>query len=221
VVALNDLNALLENAEVDRSRLEAAISRYGRQLEQNSFEVHYNLALAFLNLGRIEEGLQQLRSAGKLQPHNKVLGALAFVLSQRLTTSAPGTAPASPRATVLVVDDSATQRQFVKQVLDQHGYTVITANDGEEALQKLANPDVVLLDINMPKLDGYQVCKTIRENSATAHLPVIMLSGKDGFFDKVRGRMVGSTDYITKPCEPAVLLATIEKYLTVNYCTRE
>jgi twitching motility two-component system response regulator PilG len=119
---------------------------------------------------------------------------------------------ATRKTTILVVDDSATQRVFVSQVLGEHGFQVVTASNGEEALQKLSNIDLIFLDINMPGMDGYEVCKSIKENPATVAIPVIMLSGKDGFFDKMRGRMVGATDHVTKPCEPAVLLAAIEKH---------
>jgi twitching motility two-component system response regulator PilG len=92
---------------------------------------------------------------------------------------------------------------------------VITAVDGMDALAKINEvvPDLVLLDITMPRLDGYQVCKLIRNNEATKDVPVVMISGKDGFFDKVRGRMAGTNGYITKPFGPDTLMKTIELYL--------
>jgi twitching motility two-component system response regulator PilG len=116
--------------------------------------------------------------------------------------------------TILAVDDSPTIGKLVELALSRHGYNVVLATDGMEALGKLGevNPDMVLLDINMPRMDGYQVCKAIRGNATTRHIPVIMLSGKDGFFDKVRGRLAGSTDYITKPFEPEKLLIAVQKY---------
>jgi twitching motility two-component system response regulator PilG len=124
----------------------------------------------------------------------------------------PQASTPTPKATILVVDDSATQRMFVAQALGQQGFRVVTAANGDEALQKLDDVDLIFMDINMPGMDGYQACKAIKDNPARATIPVIMLSGKDGFFDKMRGRMVGATDHVTKPCEPAVLLAAIEKY---------
>ncbi|HKX84194.1 MAG TPA: response regulator, partial [Pyrinomonadaceae bacterium] len=89
------------------------------------------------------------------------------------------------------------------------------SNDGPEALELLKEliPDLVLLDINMPKMDGYQVCKLIRSNHATQNVPVVMISGKDGFFDKVRGRMAGTTGYMTKPFGPESLMKAVEAYL--------
>lgn len=125
-------------------------------------------------------------------------------------------APAPSRGTVLVVDDSTTVRKLVAITLERHHFRVITAADGLEALAHLESkiPDVVLLDITMPKMDGYKVCKTIKSNARTSHLPVIMLSGKDGFFDKMRGRMAGSTEYLTKPFDPDTLIKTVARFIT-------
>ncbi|MEM8962931.1 MAG: response regulator [Acidobacteriota bacterium] len=116
---------------------------------------------------------------------------------------------------VLVVDDSPTVRKLVAVTLEREGYCVISASDGMEALAKLNDlvPDLILLDIAMPNLDGYQVCKVIKANEKTRDLPIVMLSGKDGFFDKVRGRMSGATDYVTKPFEPKALVTTLDKHL--------
>jgi twitching motility two-component system response regulator PilG len=118
------------------------------------------------------------------------------------------------RGTVLVVDDSTTVRKLVAITLERHHFRVITATNGLEALAYLESemPDVVLLDITMPKMDGYKVCKTIKNNAETSHLPVIMLSGKDGFFDKMRGRMAGSTEYLTKPFDPDTLIKTVSRF---------
>lgn len=116
---------------------------------------------------------------------------------------------------ILVVDDSPTVRKLITTKLERSGYRVIQAVDGLDALEKInsAVPDLVLLDITMPNLDGYEVCKRIRSNEATKNIPVVMISGKDGFFDKVRGRMVGSSGYITKPFGPETLMKTVESYI--------
>ncbi|MFI5178745.1 MAG: response regulator [Vicinamibacterales bacterium] len=114
------------------------------------------------------------------------------------------------RRTVMVVDDSPTIRKILGLTLERAGYKVVAEPDGESAVERLAHvvPDVILLDIAMPKLDGYDVCKRIKKDPRTAHVPVVMLSGKDAFFDKVKGRMAGATEYLTKPFEtPAVLSA--------------
>ncbi|MBA3713741.1 MAG: response regulator [Pyrinomonadaceae bacterium] len=114
----------------------------------------------------------------------------------------------------MIVDDSPTVRKLVTIKLEKHGHRVVAASDGMEALTKLQEevPDLVLLDINMPRLDGYQLCKLIKSNEATKHVPVVMLSGKDGFFDKMRGRVAGSTAYMTKPFDPETLIHTVNEY---------
>ena len=116
---------------------------------------------------------------------------------------------------VLAIDDSPTVRKLVAITLMRHGYRVETASDGMEALARMQEmiPDLVLLDISMPHLDGYQICKVIKANAQTQTVPVIMLSGKDGFIDKVRARMAGAIDYITKPIEPKLLTRRIDKIL--------
>ena len=118
-------------------------------------------------------------------------------------------------STILVVDDSPTICRLVVTTLEKRGFEVLTAADGMEALAKLNEqlPDLILLDITMPRLDGYQLCKIIKGNAATKDTPVIMLSGKDGFFDKVKGRMAGAVGYITKPFKPRTLLETVNKHL--------
>jgi CheY-like chemotaxis protein len=123
---------------------------------------------------------------------------------------------AMPRGkTILVVDDSATVRKLISGKLEKSGHHVVCAEDGLEALERLeaSMPDLVLLDIAMPKMDGYEVCKQIRLNPAAKDLPIVMISGKDGFFDKVRGRMAGTTGYVTKPFGPETLMKAIETYL--------
>jgi twitching motility two-component system response regulator PilG len=118
------------------------------------------------------------------------------------------------RGRILVVDDSPTICKLVSLTLEKHGYPVIAAASGLEALAKLNDglPSLILLDITMPGMDGYQLCKIIKGNQETASIPVVMLTGKDGFFDKVKGRMAGSSDYITKPFAPETLLRAVERH---------
>ncbi len=113
------------------------------------------------------------------------------------------------------MDDSPTVRKLISGKLEKSGHTVVLAVDGMDALAKIGEvvPDLILLDITMPRMDGYQVCKLIRSNNSTKDVPVVMISGKDGFFDKVRGRMAGTTGYITKPFGPDTLMRTIDSYL--------
>jgi twitching motility two-component system response regulator PilG len=118
------------------------------------------------------------------------------------------------RRTVMVVDDSPTIRKILGLTLERAGYTVVTEADGEAALTRLADliPGVILLDISMPKLDGYEVCKRIKQDARTANVPVIMLSGKGAFFDKVKGHMAGATEYLTKPFETPAVLAAVNNH---------
>ncbi|RZJ08234.1 MAG: response regulator [Rubrivivax sp.] len=112
---------------------------------------------------------------------------------------------------VLVIDDSNTIRRSAEIFLKQGGHEVALAEDGFDALSKLGDfqPDLVFCDILMPRLDGYQTCAIIKRNPEFSGVPVIMLSSKDGLFDKARGRMVGSQDYLTKPFTKDQLLQAV------------
>jgi twitching motility two-component system response regulator PilG len=112
---------------------------------------------------------------------------------------------------ILVIDDSKTIRRTAETLLAKEGCTVFTALDGFDALSKIADhrPDVIFVDIMMPRLDGYQTCSLIKHNASFRDIPVIMLSSKDGLFDRARGRMVGSEQYLTKPFTRDELLGAI------------
>ncbi len=115
---------------------------------------------------------------------------------------------------VLIIDDSNTIRRSAEIFLKQAGHEVLLAEDGFDALGKLIDhgPDLVFCDILMPRLDGYQTCAIIKRNPQFVDLPVIMLSSKDGLFDKARGRLVGSQDYLTKPFTKEQLLQAVQTY---------
>jgi len=117
---------------------------------------------------------------------------------------------------VMVIDDSNTIRRSAEIFLVQAGCRVILAEDGFDALAKIADhhPDVILVDIMMPRLDGYQTCALIKKNARFAATPVIMLSSKDGLFDRARGRIVGSEHYLTKPFTRDELLSAIERHVS-------
>jgi twitching motility two-component system response regulator PilG len=121
----------------------------------------------------------------------------------------------SPGGTrVLVIDDSNTIRRSAEIFLKQGGYEVVLAEDGFDALAKVTDhrPNLIFCDILMPRLDGYQTCAIIKRNPQFATTPVIMLSSKDGLFDKARGRMVGSEDYLTKPFTKDQLLQAVAQH---------
>jgi twitching motility two-component system response regulator PilG len=115
---------------------------------------------------------------------------------------------------VLVIDDSNTIRRSAEIFLKQGGYEVVLAEDGFDALAKVndTQPDLIFCDILMPRLDGYQTCAIIKRNPKFQVVPVIMLSSKDGLFDKARGRMVGSEDYLTKPFTKDQLLQAVQQH---------
>jgi twitching motility two-component system response regulator PilG len=116
---------------------------------------------------------------------------------------------------VMVIDDSNTIRRSAEIFLVQSGCEVILAEDGFDAMSKITDhqPDVIFVDIMMPRLDGYQTCMLIKKNQRFKHTPVIMLSSKDGLFDRVRGRMVGSDEYLTKPFTKDSLLQAVKKHV--------
>ena len=119
---------------------------------------------------------------------------------------------------VLVIDDSNTIRRSAEIFLKQGGHEVLLAEDGFDALSKVTDclPDLIFCDILMPRLDGYQTCAIIKRNPKFSSVPIVMLSSKDGVFDKARGRMVGSQDYLTKPFTKDQLLHTVQELGSVK-----
>jgi len=128
------------------------------------------------------------------------------------SATTPG-ADAGNGITIMVIDDSKTIRRTAETLLRKEGFEVIVATDGFEALSLVADnkPDLIFLDVMMPRLDGYQTCALIKHHRVFRHTPVVMLSSKDGLFDRARGRVVGSDHYITKPFTRDELLAVINQ----------
>jgi twitching motility two-component system response regulator PilG len=114
---------------------------------------------------------------------------------------------------ILVIDDSNTIRKTAETLLSRAGYQVTTAVDGFESLAKIADdpPDLIFVDIMMPRLDGYQTCALVKNNRRYQHIPVVMLSSKDGLFDKARGRIVGADAYLTKPFSRQEILDVVAR----------
>lgn len=115
---------------------------------------------------------------------------------------------------VMIVDDSNTIRQTVQTILSKEGCEVSSAVDGYDALSKIATikPDLIFIDIMMPKLDGYQTCALVKNNPEFKKIPIVMLSSKDGIFDRAKGRIVGSNSYLTKPFSKDDLLEVYQTY---------
>ena len=127
-------------------------------------------------------------------------------------------APGLQGLRVMVIDDSRTIRRTAETLLAREGCEVVTATDGFEALSKIADhaPQIIFVDIMMPRLDGYQTCALIKNNAQFRATSVIMLSSKDGLFDKARGRIVGAEQYLTKPFTRDELLGAIHRYATAS-----
>jgi twitching motility two-component system response regulator PilG len=140
-----------------------------------------------------------------------------------MADAAPAAAPATSAVRVLVIDDSNTIRRSAEIFLRQGGHEVVLAEDGFDALAKVNDhtPDLIFCDILMPRLDGYQTCAIIKRNPRFTAVPVIMLSSKDGVFDKARGRMVGSEDYLTKPFTKEQLLRAVAQYHPARLSTEQ
>ncbi len=209
--------------------LDQAIHRYTRiVLVEKKPKVHFNLALAHLNRGNLEEALDQLYRTRKLEPDNTeykqqlklLLDHMANIeLPDSKTDDSTGqrTLATAERENkvILAVEDSNTTRKVITIILKNEGYDVIEAKNGIEALARFNEivPDLVLLDIIMPGMDGYQVLSTLKKNKNFKNIPVIMLTAKDGLIDKMKGKMSGSDEYLTKPFTPEELMAKIRKYL--------
>jgi twitching motility two-component system response regulator PilG len=124
-------------------------------------------------------------------------------------------APLQLNVKVMVIDDSKTIRRSAETLLKKGGCDVVTATDGFEALAKITehHPDIIFVDIMMPRLDGYQTCALIKNNQTFKSTPVIMLSSKDSIFDRARGRIVGSEEYLTKPFSREDLIGAITSHV--------
>ena len=120
---------------------------------------------------------------------------------------------------VMVVDDSKTIRRTAETLLKKAGCTVVTAVDGFDALSEIVDhkPEIIFVDIMMPRLDGYQTCALIKRHQLFRKTPVVLLSSKDGLFDRARGRIVGSEQYLTKPFTRDELLGAIEQHVLGKY----
>ena len=190
---------------------------------------------------RFDADAQPAAGSGAGDVDDSMFNALAALpVTEPLPVAIPAAAPAAPAAvphaaapaapaapvvatngaknghgaTVMVVDDSPTIRKILGLTLERAGYQVVAEPNGESALErlKILVPRVVLLDIAMPDLDGYEVCKRIKQDPRTSAVPVIMLSGKGAFFDKVKGHMAGATEYLTKPFETPEVLAVVTQH---------
>ena len=222
VLTLTQPDALLTNDKVNRDVMTAAVQKLEDQVRTRAdFQTYVLLGMGYANLRQYDPAVKYLHAAIRQRPADPTLrNQVSAVVRKREAIELAAKEKESKRIplkpkTIMVVDDSPTVRKLVAITMERQGYRVVQAGDGYDAVEMIrreGSPDMVLLDITMPGLDGYQLCKLIRQHPETKHIPVVMLSGKDGFFDKVRGRIAGSSFYITKPFKPEQLLDVASRY---------
>jgi CheY-like chemotaxis protein len=224
VLSLSDMEMLLANQNADKEVLQQTVNRMEVEKSNGNFgeyELMF-LGIGHINLKNLRQGFSYLQQASLLNPNNVLLTSQINALAIRIEEieRQEEVHDSMPKGrTILVVDDSPTVRKLISSKLEKSGHEVLCAVDGMDALAKLGEvlPDLILLDITMPRMDGYQVCKLIRNSPETKDIPIVMISGKDGFFDKVRGRMAGTTGYITKPFGPETLMKALDIYIKPSY----
>lgn len=220
VLSLSDIDSLMSNNRARRDLIQEAVGQMEAEWHLREFNEAELTALAIghFNLRNFAAGFTYLQEASRLSPNNVILAGQVNAIQIRMDEMRRQEEmnEGKPKGkTILVVDDSPTVRKLISGKLEKSGHNVVCACDGVEALERLEEglPDLVLLDIAMPRMDGYEVCRQIRSNPDAHDLPVVMISGKDGFFDKVRGRMAGTSGYVTKPFGPETLMKALETYL--------
>ena len=217
----------------DRAVLQEALQRYKTVINiETNVSAHYYLGMACLNLKQWESALGHLESAARLakdkpfyadqlQILTNWLAASTSALTENSANKAAAPAEGKPEPTgdrgkkILVVEDSSTTRKLIVVTLRQHGYEVSEAADGLEALSLLDSdmPNLILLDVILPKMDGNKILSIIKGNPQYRQIPVIMLTSRDSFMAKVKSRLAGSAGYLTKPFKTNQLIEMIQKHL--------
>ncbi len=225
--------SIKKTSDSNRKVMNEAVRRYEKVIQrEKNIKAYYYLSMAHLNLKNWEEALSHLDMAVKLAPtrqfyfdqlrillkHMASTGAFSTqdLLSQEKSlNSVTESLRGVQRKKVLVVEDSTTTRKVISITLRQNGFETIEAGDGLEALSKLneVKPDLILLDIILPKMDGYKTLSILKRSDDFKHIPVIMLTSRDKLLDRIKGKMSGSEEYLTKPFNPDELVAKVNKYL--------
>jgi CheY-like chemotaxis protein len=195
-----DMALLESNTGAREMQMKHASEHYAQMFASGDTVSGYYLALAQLNLHRSYEAYTALLRYLKTTPEDQEALAAVEVLRRRKL--------------ILTIDDSATVRSVVTDSLERAGYRCANAISGIDAIGFLRGedvPDFILTDVSMPVMDGYQLCRAIKQMPNVKHVPIIMLSGNDGFVDKVKGKMAGAADYLIKPFNTLTLTRTIQK----------
>jgi twitching motility two-component system response regulator PilG len=213
--------------------IEQAITRYESVINrEKNICAHYYCGIAHLNLGNWEDGLNHLHTTVNLAPKNTFLmeqlrllldhmdsidisSEQTAILRRKIPKTGTDIEKPGKKPQVLIVEDSSTTRKVIAITLSRKGYVVVEAEDGLEALSKVneTRPDLVLLDIILPKINGYKVLSIIKNSPDFKDIPVIMLTSKDAYEHRIKGKLAGSTAYLTKPFDPVELLDMIENTL--------
>ncbi len=225
---------LARSGNADTRSLDLAKERYERILKKypRSLSAIYCLGLIQVNSRNLQEALGFLEKAAKIAPDRTVFASQLTLLrehldKQRTTEAQAAKSPAGiepPVAEaciegdaklVLVVEDSSTTRKVITMTLNRQGYRTAEAADGLEALSRISEerPDLIMLDVILPKMDGYEILSIIKKNKEFKEIPVVMLTSKDGFINKMKGKIAGSAAYLTKPFDPDKIIAEIEKHI--------
>ncbi len=223
LIVRRDALARVKYARVEE--LEASVQRYARVLgrEKNNLSALYYLGVAMLNLENWTEGVDYLSKAARLAPEdpffaeqlNTALTYLAALSRAGSNKRVGKTRSASGERTILVVESNATTRMVITAALKGRGRRVLEAEDGIEALNilKRKRPDLIVMDVMLPEMDGYQILNYVKRNKALKSTPVVVVTAKDAFFDKLRGRLAGSAKYLTKPFDPEKLVDVVNEFL--------
>ena len=225
---------LSRSGVADPKYLGQAKERYERIVKKHprSLAAIYCLGLIHMNGRNFKEALGYLDKAAKIAPDKAGFANQLKLLLDHLAQQSVHEVKATPQVDVvvavqeqpvqsdapkliLVVEDSATTRKVISITLSRHGYRVVEAADGLEALSKISEerPDLIMLDVILPKMDGYEILSIIKKNKEFKDIPVIMLTSRDGFINKMKGKIAGSSAYLTKPFDPDKMIAEIEKHI--------
>jgi twitching motility two-component system response regulator PilG len=228
VTTLENVAAFDTPTNADETAMARAVTRLAPQaVKAPGSEAAFFLGLAYLNLGQPAEAIKVFNAASQrpeadAQWKTRVRRLAEHWRSNEERGTSSGKDLAPPR-TVMVVDDSPTVRKLVSVSLQPAGFRVVTVSCGEKvqaAIDEHGVPDLFVLDINMPGMDGFQLCKLLRKGSETAEVPVVFLTGKDGFFNKLRGQWAGAAEYLTKPFQPKTLTDVVAKVLESSASAR-
>ena len=225
---------LARSGNADPRALNQAKERYERILKKypRSLSAIYCLGLIQVNTRNPLEAIGFLEKAAKIAPDRTVFANQLALLREHLNKQRPGEAPtvqdsadieppaadaavADVAKLVLVVEDSSTTRKVITMTLNRQGYRTAEAADGLEALSRISEerPDLIMLDVILPKMDGYEILSIIKKNKEFKEIPVVMLTSKDGFINKMKGKIAGSAAYLTKPFDPDKIIAEIKKHI--------